>query len=211
MMNSAPEVTRRSQKMRHTATHLTTVARRLTAERGLNGFTVEEVCDEVDISRRTFFNYFPSKEDAIIGVQPEEDLRRFSDEFLARGSGGWATVVDDLVELVIAHFESAGVHTAEHAQLMSALEREPKLLFKFMGVTRERDRQAMALVAQRENVAVDDPRAEAALNVLSILLRSTGEHYLLSENTHDFSTLLHERLAAMRAVLAPESPRKGNP
>ncbi len=37
------------------------------AHYGLNGFTIEQLCEDVGVSRRTFFNYFPSKEDAIIG------------------------------------------------------------------------------------------------------------------------------------------------
>lgn len=74
--------------MAATASRLTALSRRLTAERGLNGFTIEELCDEVGVSRRTFFNYFPSKEEAVIGVAEEEDRRRFAEEFLARGSRG---------------------------------------------------------------------------------------------------------------------------
>ncbi|MBG6191909.1 AcrR family transcriptional regulator [Arthrobacter sp. CAN_A212] len=36
-------------------------ARRLTIDKGLSGFTVEELCEQVGISRRTFFNYFPPR------------------------------------------------------------------------------------------------------------------------------------------------------
>ena len=57
----------RERKRAATRTAITAVARSLTAEHGLNGFTVEEVCEAAGISRRTFFNYFQSKEDAIIG------------------------------------------------------------------------------------------------------------------------------------------------
>lgn len=194
--------------MRQASASLTSVARRLTAERGINGFTVEEVCDEVGISRRTFFNYFPSKEEAIIGSNSEEDLQRFTALFLARGASEWQRVIYDLVDLAVEHFELAGFDTAEHTELMAALEREPKLLLRFMGISRARDRQGIALVAQRQAVAADDARAEASFNLFSTLLKSAGEQYMRPDNEHDFSSLLHERLAAMRAVLAPESPRK---
>jgi AcrR family transcriptional regulator len=206
--DSATDATLRSRKMRQTAASLTAVTRRLTAERGLGGFTVEEVCDEVDISRRTFFNYFSSKEDAIIGA-PDDELRHFTEQFLAREPAGWGRVLDDLVELAIEHFESTGLDSAEHGELMAALEREPKLLLRFMGLTRERDKQAVAMVAQREGVAGDDPHAEAAIAVLSMLLHSAGERYLRPDNEHQFSFLIHDRLAALRAVLVTASPRKG--
>lgn len=207
MTSSAP-ATLRERKMLETAARLTAVSRRLTAERGLGGFTIEEVCGEVEVSRRTFFNYFPSKEDAVLGVNPDDETERFAAEFLERGSHGWACVVDDLVDLVIVHFQAAGVDAAGHAQFVAAVEREPKLLLRFMGVTRERDRQAMELVAFREGVAVDDPRVEAAVYVLSTLLRSAGDRLLDPAHRSDLSTTLRESLAALRAVLATPAPRK---
>src|SRR5687768_6403926 len=138
------ELNRRERKRQETAERLTAISRRLTAERGLGGFTVEEVCDEADISRRTFFNYFATKEDAVLGANPAEDAQQFERDFLDRGSRGWAVVIDDLVDLVIDHFEKAGVDQQSHASFHAAIEREPRLLVSFMGLTRERDRQAMA-------------------------------------------------------------------
>jgi AcrR family transcriptional regulator len=194
--------------MAETAARLTSVARRLTAERGLHGFTVEEVCDEVDISRRTFFNYFPTKDDAVLGVDPGEEMGKFSEEFLARGSRGWEVVIDDLVDLVVAHFESTGHDHHGHADFQAALEREPRLLLRFMGATREREKQAVALVASREGVAPDDPRAEAVVSVLSTLLKHAGEHYLARSGADDISTIFRGQLAALRVVMASPSSRK---
>ena len=201
METSAP-TNRRERKMQETAQRLTAVTRRLTAERGLGGFTVDEVCEEVDVSRRTFFNYFPSKEDAVLGANPEDELQRLREQFLARGSRGWSAVLGDLVDLVISSFEVEGINAEGHAQLMAAVEREPRLLLKFMGVGRDRERQAAALVAEREQVSVDDVRAQACVNLLTTLLKVAGEQYLTLDNTREFSEILHEQLAALRAVLS---------
>jgi len=40
----------------------------LATERGLHGFVVEDVTDRVGVSRRTFFNYFNRKEEAVVAV-----------------------------------------------------------------------------------------------------------------------------------------------
>jgi len=209
MSISAP-TNRRQRKMQETAARLTSVSRRLTVEHGLSGFTIEEVCREVDVSRRTFFNYFPSKEDAVLGVDPDDQLQLFAQEFLARKPGGWDKVLDDLVDLVIEHFESAGIDANGHAEFVAAIEREPRLLIRFIGVTRERDRDGAALIARREGLPADDPQAHAAMNVLSLLMRMAGERFFDAANTDDFAQILHDSLAALRVVLASPSPRKAH-
>ena len=39
----------------------------LVIERGYDGVTVEDICARAEISKKTFFNYFPSKAAAIMG------------------------------------------------------------------------------------------------------------------------------------------------
>lgn len=65
--------------MRQASASLTSVARRLAAERGISGFTVEE------------------------------HKQRFAERFVARGESSWHRVMGDLIELVIEDFELAGV------------------------------------------------------------------------------------------------------
>jgi len=198
-MSDSATLNRRERRKQETASQLTAVCRRLTAERGLAGFTLEEVCNEVDVS---------TKEDAVIGADPGEEAAKFSEDFLGLGSRGWDAVVDDLLSLVIAHFETADIDTVGHGEFMQALEREPKLWARFVGTTRERERQAAALIAEREGVDPDDPRAEAAILVLTTLLRTTGDRLLRPGNTREFSAIMTESLSALRLVLATPSFRK---
>src|SRR3546814_16996562 len=66
----------RSRKKLATYRALAHAARELTAERGLEAVTVDDIAAAADVSPRTFFNYFSSKEQAIVGVAPAvlEDL-----------------------------------------------------------------------------------------------------------------------------------------
>ena len=60
---------------------ITVCAQRLTDELGLDGFTMDELAAAADVSRRTLFNYFPGKIDAVLGSPPDlsaavvDDLR----------------------------------------------------------------------------------------------------------------------------------------
>lgn len=51
-----------------TARRIEAAAVRLATRDGLDGLTVDAVCAEVGVSQRTFFHHFPTKEDALLGL-----------------------------------------------------------------------------------------------------------------------------------------------
>ena len=208
-MQSATSTNRLSDRMAATAARLTTVSRRLTATQGLNGFTIEELCEEVGVSRRTFFNYFPSKDDAVLGIDETEETERFATEFLALGSRGWRAVLDDFILIAAGHAERSGFGLAEHVDFHAALEREPKLLVRFMGLNREREQMLVELIALREGVPTDDPRARACADLFGMAIKTTMARVFgsgvpdLEGGEFDIVGSIRDCLATYRAVLEP--------
>ena len=68
---------RRDRKKLATRRSLRNAALELVASRGFAHVTVEDIAEAADVATRTFFNYFPSKESAVIGADPEriDELR----------------------------------------------------------------------------------------------------------------------------------------
>lgn len=164
--------------MRRTRRSLVAGARRLTAERGLGGFTVDELCAEVGISRRSFFNYFASKDDAVLGTPARDPLDAFGEDFVAGGAApDGPPLVTALHELVVRSFQvMEGPH--DRTLMLDVLRREPVLLQRLTETMERRLADLAGLVARRQGCAAGDPFPGVAATVAAHLAGHTVHELL---------------------------------
>lgn len=180
MTESAPNL--REQRKQETLRRLAETARELTAARGLNGFTIEELCEAAGVSRRTFFNYFAAKEDAVLGFTLLHDDGERDEDFLARGTatdGGLsATLVDDLVALFVERWQRMALTASEAERVFRIVEQEPRLHNRIFQVMREAEQAMISLVERREGLPPGDVRAQTLVHVVGTLNRLVAEESL---------------------------------
>lgn len=184
-------------------------ARRTTVEHGLHGFTIEQLCETVGVSRRTFFNHFGSKDDAVLGIELNADVEAI-DAYAAGGIvHGELDPLGSIVALAIDQFGRVGFVRADEAMMRRVFEREPALVARFLSAT---DVQlARVTVAVRRRFGWDDPgdrRARLVTEAAAALLKVTAETYFddaFDEATGPtFDELLTENLRLLRAVTTTE-------
>jgi AcrR family transcriptional regulator len=193
-------ISTRERRKAETARGLRDAARRLTIERGLSGFTIEELCEEVGVSRRTLFNYYASKENAVIGVPVDTDESGAGERFLAAGPRGIDALVDDLVGLHLERWAFGGMTAADVQQVIRAVEREPRLAAHILQLVGEGERDDIRLVERREGLPEGDLRAAAAVQLVGAVMRASAEEFFHPDGDDDLGTIVRRRLAVVREL-----------
>ncbi|WP_010523645.1 TetR/AcrR family transcriptional regulator [Nesterenkonia sp. F] len=170
----------RARRREATYAALTAEARRLTAERTLSGFTVEEVADAVGVSRRTVFNYFQTKEDAVLGVRDDDLLAEHREAFLE--SAGRQDLPEALRDLMVTMLDTIEHVPTDGEALIELMHGEPALLRRMDRLHADRHRQLAALIAEREGLDAEDAFAATAAGLVGHLVMSTMRE--LAEDPH---------------------------
>jgi AcrR family transcriptional regulator len=123
----APVGLRERQKRARRAA-LVDAAQLLVERDGLDAVTVEAICAEAGVSTRTFFNYFESKDDAVLGMEPlslDPDVAR---TFAAGGPTG--DIAHDLEVLARSFLVAPVMSRQRSAAARELARREPRLIIR---------------------------------------------------------------------------------
>ncbi|GAA1847193.1 TetR/AcrR family transcriptional regulator [Asanoa iriomotensis] len=166
-MSTAPALGRRDRKKLATRAALSAAALRLVAEHGLDNVTVEQISEACDVSSRTFFNYFASKDDALLGGDTE--IGHALEMFRALPAG--TSLVEALRLAFIPVIHQMEDHRETVALRMRVVSENPQLLPRLLATGVESEMAVAAAVADRLNLPADHPFPAVAAAVTGAAFR----------------------------------------
>lgn len=185
-----------------TAARLETIAVDLVLEHGLQNVTVDDICERAEVSQRTFFNHFRTKEEAVFGRDVEGLDETAVREFLTSGTHD---VLADAMRLMIAA-------QARHGDRSLLLKRKeivhsnPAMISKHMERMRSVRAEFCELVYLRIKNAAPAGETEAQTRQVATVLAELSALMLRlgMEQTPDASAIAEPDGAGMRiqAVLS---------
>lgn len=183
-----------------TGHRITICAQELTDAHGFDGFTMDELAETAGVSRRTLFNYFPGKLDAVLGNQPVIDEEVLA-EFIRGGPEG--NLVDDLCTILV-HMVSTKEFTRAEAEVARRIVKaDPRLMAsaheRFEGMAEE----FAALIVQREGEEFGNRRAHLLISMVACLYGVALNDVLAADDPDlELDVAFVEALSTLRDLLS---------
>ncbi|MBT2488903.1 TetR family transcriptional regulator [Streptomyces sp. ISL-96] len=177
----------RERKKQRTRDALVRVALELFTTQGYEQTTVDEIADAVEVSQRTFFRYFASKEEVAFAVQDMVESHFLAElavrppeerPFAAMRSAvlcAWNTI-GEAIEAVIP--------VELHMRTYLMIESTPALLAAHLRRSTELEERTARIIADREGLDLDaDPRPRIAVAAFTGVMRVTGRLWGQGDDT----------------------------
>ncbi len=189
----------RERKKLATRAALHEAALRLVSERGLGGVSIDDIAERADVSPRTFFNYFSSKDDAVLGLDPEVSGQQIA-AFLARPAD--ETPVQALHAVARAQAEEMATDTELWPLRLKVIDTEPALLARLAAAFSEGEKALAAAIARRTGTQADaDAYPTLLAGVAGVAMRTALHRWLASDFTAALPDLLDEAWSLLAAGL----------
>ncbi|MEI4271225.1 TetR family transcriptional regulator [Klenkia sp. LSe6-5] len=188
----------RERKKAATRAALHRAALELVAVRGLDGVVVDDIAEVVGVSPRTFFNYFSTKDEAVLGFDADE-LGELAAQVAARPAE------ESPVQAVRAVARTQAEGMAGDVDLwrlrMRVVDTHPVLLARLMAAFGHSEQAMAAVVAGRTGGDPHDLYPQLLAGAAAAALRSALHHWLTTDFAAELPALVDEAWTSLAAGL----------
>ncbi|MEZ0073983.1 TetR/AcrR family transcriptional regulator [Planotetraspora sp. GP83] len=162
----------RERKKEQTRNALIDAALDLFLTQGYEATTVDQIAAEVDVSPRTFFRYFASKEEVALAL-PAEGQEIFLTELAARpeSESPHAALSQAMRSMLGILRDKDPEEATRFTKAQQVIEATPALLAGQMCLLMENERKLVAEVARRQGTEPDDLRPQFVVSVFTGMSR----------------------------------------
>ncbi len=199
--DTAPELGLRELKKRKTRHELCLAARRLAVERGLDATTTDDIAKAVGVSPRTFFNYYETKMDAVLGPI-EIGTQEMREQFVAGGPTG--VLIEDLTALWASAYEPEAVVRESISLIIELVKTEPRVVAAFVAAgVRHGDAVGELLAARLGGLP---PQFASLTAALMSTLATHAAMSLADQPDRPLATALHEQCELAARLFRDDLP-----
>jgi AcrR family transcriptional regulator len=195
----------RERKREATREALETAALKLVTERGIDGATIDDICAVAGFSHRTFFNYFHSKESALIAGLSLS----FEGEFVEDFVGSHGDVYADLKRLLLRLVRTNQEQGEQWRDRVILLAENPALIASRRDHQVELTRELVTVIRLR---LPGEDRAEILAGMVMIAIATAARRWSSARGGAPFDEVLHESFEAVddvaRTVVGAPAPMR---
>ena len=189
---------RRDRKKQQTRSALMAAALRLVDERGFDRVTVEEISEAADVSPRTFFNYFATKEDALIG-DPLVEGAELRERMLAMTPG--VPVIGALLLAMGPAIEQIQADREVWMLRLRVIMNNPALLPVLFSRGATTEQEYIETIAARVGVGTDHVFPALMASVTGAAFRTAMMRWAAVDGTRTLSDFVHEAFGLLAGGL----------
>ncbi|WP_173057324.1 TetR family transcriptional regulator [Phytohabitans houttuyneae] len=190
----------RERKKQRTREALIDAAFELFNTKGFEATTVDEIADAVEVSSRTFFRYFGSKEDVATSLQLQQFLDVYTALEARPAEEPVLTALRRACVEVLRTYEDGETDATQFACVMQLVQDSPAVMARSLEMCTEQLDELSRRVATRMGVdPVRDPRPKLVASVASAALQVAVRAWRETEPDEKVSDLADRAFALLEA------------
>ena len=171
-ISAGPEIGLRERQKSARRKALVQAAQELVLAHGLDAVTVEAISARAGVSARTFFNYFESKDEAVLGMPAFTMDPQVAAEFAAGGPDG--RPIEDITALAGSLLSTDAPTGDTMRRTLEIAGAEPRLVVQQFAWFERHEAELRALFAARRAVRPTPVDDDLGCQVVLVLVRATA-------------------------------------